>query len=163
MKKIILFAVATAIATPAFAAPGDSATANGVATAEVVSPITLQHTGNALDFGTFTTGDVPGSVVVDRLGNGSVGSGDVTLVAGSVEAADEFTVGGDSNRTFTITTAAGSVTNGTDTMNFTTDAPATGTLVGGSATFNVGGELFVNGGESAGTYSGSYEVTVAYN
>ena len=164
MQKLILFAVATAISAPAMAAPGDSATGTGAATAEVVSPITLTHvTGASLNFGTFTTGSISGSILVDQAGNGSVNSGDVTLVSGSTEAADQFTVGGDSNRAFTITTGAGSVSNGTDTMAFSTSAPASGTLVGGAASFSVGGELFVNGGESAGVYNGSYSVTVAYN
>jgi len=163
LKKIAIFAVAAAISSPAFAAPGDTASANGAATAEVVAPITLTHTPSAaLDFGTFTTGTTGGTIAVTQAGV-ATDSGDVTLVSGSSEAADAFTVAGDAGRTFTITTGAGSVAKGGTTMAFTTSAPATRTLTGGAAAFNVGGTLTVAGGEAAGTYTGSYNVTVAYN
>ncbi|MBD2843117.1 DUF4402 domain-containing protein [Erythrobacter rubeus] len=165
MKKLILLAAASAVVSaPAMAAPGDTSTAQGSATAEVVAPITLTHVTNAaLDFGTFTTGDNGGTVVVDLAGDGT-DSGDVTLIGGSAEAADAFTVAGDASRSFSITTSAGSVGNGTDTMNFTTNAPTDGTLNGsGAAAFSVGGTLTVAGGESAGVYTGTYDVTVAYN
>lgn len=163
-KVIILAAVAAFIAAPASAAPGDTSTAQGAATAEVVAPITLVHVnGASLNFGTFTTGDAGGTVVVDLAGAGTA-TGEVTLLGGSTEAADAFTVEGDANRAFTIATANGSVTNGTDTMNFTTSAATAGTLdAAGAAAFAVGGTLSVTGGQSAGTYTGSYNVTVAYN
>ena len=169
MKKIAILSAAAvaALANPAFAAPGDSDTENGAATAEVVAPITLTHTtGATLDFGTFTTGDTGGTVVVTRAGNGTA-SGDVTLVQGSLEAADQFTVEGDPSRRFSITTGTGSVSNGAATpvtMDFVTDARANETLdVNGDAAFSVGGTLTVVGGEPAGVYTGSYAVTVAYN
>ena len=165
MKKILLgVAAATILAAPAMAAPGDTATAQGSATAEVVAPITLNHVTNAaLSFGTFTTGTTGGTVVVDQAGDG-VASSDVTLIGGSLESADAFTVAGDNGRSFSITTTSGSVSNGTDTMDFTTDAPQSGTLSAtGTASFAVGGTLTVAGGESAGDYSGTYDVTVTYN
>lgn len=165
MKKLIILAAsAAAISTSAAAAPGDTSTAQGAATAEVVAPITLEHVnGAALNFGIFTTGDAGGTVVVDQLGAGAA-TGEVSLLGNSVEAADAFTVAGDANRTFTIATTGGSVSNGSDSMNFTTNADATGALdAAGAASFSVGGTLSVAGGESAGTYTGSYNVTVAYN
>ena len=66
------------------------------------APITLTHvTGAVLDFGTFTTGDTGGTVVVTRGGNGSA-TGDVTLVQGSLEAADQFTVEGDAGHPLVV-------------------------------------------------------------
>lgn len=165
MKKLLVLAVtAAAISAPAMAAPGDTSTAQGAATAEVVAPITLAHTnGAALNFGTFTTGDAGGSVVVDQAGVGTA-TGEVTLLGGSVEAADSFTVAGDANRAFTIATTGGTVSNGSDSMAFTTSAATSGLLnASGTAAFSVGGALSIAGGESAGTYTGSYSVTVAYN
>ena len=146
------------------AAPGDTATAQGSATAEVVAPITLSHVPTAaLDFGTFTTGTAGGTVTVDAAGAGTAG-GEVTLIGTSVEAADQFEVTGDADRTFSITTTSGSVSNGTDTMSFTTSAAASGTLdASGADDFVVGGVLTVAGGESAGVYNGTYDVTVAYD
>ncbi|MGB7408594.1 MAG: hypothetical protein WA908_08810, partial [Pontixanthobacter sp.] len=64
MKKIILATFAAAIAVPAVAAPGDTDSADGVATAEIVAPISIVHDANAvLDFGTMVT-DVAGTVTV---------------------------------------------------------------------------------------------------
>ena len=165
MKKIVLVAAAAAMfSTPAFAAPGNSDQEDGAATAEVVAPLTLTHVvGAALDFGTFTSGTTGGTVTVSRAGNGTAG-GDVTLMPGSVEAADSFTVEGDPGRRFAIVTGAGSVTSGSDSMAFTTNARANHTLdASGNASFTVGGELTVGADQAAGVYNGSYTVTVTYN
>jgi hypothetical protein len=155
MKKIVLAAaVAALLPTSAFAA-----TDQGEATALVVSPITITHrVGAVLDFGAFAAAS--GQVSVDTAGVGST-SGVVQL--GTVSA-DAFDVSGDFNRSFSIATNSGSVTNGTDTMTFTTTAAASGMLDGtGNASFSVGGTLTVGGTESAGTYTGSYDATVEYN
>lgn len=166
MKKahVIASAVAALVSTPALAAPGNSATAQGEATATVIAPITLTHdVGAALSFGTFTAGN-GGTVTVNKNnGNGTAG-GDVTLVSGSVESADSFTVGGDPNRAFQVTTANGTVSDGSNTMTFTTDVKKNHTLDGsGAATFTVGGELTVPDSAPAGTYTGQYDATVTYN
>lgn len=165
MKKIILVAAALAVfSTPALAAPGNTDQEDGAATAEVVSPLTLTHTvGASLNFGTLTAGDNGGTVVVTRAGNGTA-SGDVTLMPGSVEAADAFTVAGDASRSFSITTTDSTVDDGTNSMAFTTDARANHTLdASGVASFTVGGTLNVGVGQAAGVYSGTYSVTVTYN
>jgi hypothetical protein len=48
-------------------------------------------------------------------------------------------------------------------MPATTDAPATALIGGGgSVIFNVGGQLTVGALQAAGTYSGNYDVSVAY-
>jgi hypothetical protein len=165
VKKILLVAASLAMfSTPAFAAPGNTDSEDGAATAEVVSPLTLTHdVGAALDFGTFSTGDTGGTVTVTRAGNGTA-SGDVTLMPGSVEAADAFTVAGDPSRRFGIVTTDSTVDLGTDSMAFTTDARANHTLdAAGAATFTVGGALTVVGTEGPGVYTGTYSVTVTYN
>ncbi len=165
VKKIVLVAAALAVfSTPALAAPGNSSTADGAATAEVVAPLTLTHTpGAVLNFGTLTSGTGGGTVVVTRAGNGTAG-GDVTLMPGSVESADQFSVEGDATRRFSIDAGAGSVTSGANSMAFTTDARANHTLdAAGVATFSVGGTLTVGADQPEGIYTGVYTVTVAYN
>ena len=155
MKKIVLAAAVAALtATPALAA-----TDQGVATANVVAPITITHTtGAALDFGAFAAASGQVSVTA-----GGFGSSTGVVQLGTVSA-DSFDVAGDSGRTFSITLTGGTVSNGTDTMSFTTTAATTGTLSGlGAASFTVGGTLSVAGTESAGTYTGSYDATVEYN
>jgi len=165
VKKIILASVIALVsATPAFAASGNTSSANGSATATIVAPIVLTHTsGAALGFGRFTTG-TGGSVTVSAAGAGSVG-GDVAFVPGSTNSADAFTVTGDASRSFSITTGAGTVSNGTDTINFTTSASASSSTLSGTGTgsFTVGGSMTLAGTESAGAYTGSYSATVTYN
>ena len=165
MKKLLLAAaVAAALPGSAYAASGNTSTANGTATATVVAPIVLTHTPSAaLNFGKFTTG-TGGSVTVSAAGVASVG-GDVGLVPGSTSSADAFTVAGEGGRSFSIATTGGSVTSGSASMTFTTVPSATSATLGtsGTASFTVGGTLTVSGTAVAGSYSGTYSATVAYN
>jgi len=165
MKKILLSAViALSVAAPAYAASGNTSTTAGAAAANVIAPIVLTHTsGSTLNFGSFTTG-TGGSVVVTSGGVGST-TGDVGFVPGSSEAADQFSVKGDNTRNFSISTAAGTVSNGATSIAFTT-TPSAGsgtTSASGTATFSVGGTLTVVGTEGAGAYTGTYNATVAYD
>ena len=167
MKKIALATLATVLAAgAAHAAPttGNTSTTQGAATATVVAPIVITHdAADVLNFGTFTVG-TGGTVTVDTSGVGTFG-GDVGEVTGSTNSEDMFSVTGDPDRSFDITTTGGTVSNGTDTMSFTTEASGTtGTLDNtGATTFTVGGELTVAGSESEGEYTGSYDATVTYN
>jgi len=165
VKKIILASVIAMVsATPAFAASGNTSSANGSATATIVSPIVLTHdSGAALGFGRFTTG-TGGTVTVSVAGVGSVG-GDVGFVPGSSNSADAFSVTGDAARSFSIATGAGTVSNGTTSINFTTTASASSSTLSGTGTgsFTVGGTLTLAGTEAAGAYTGSYSATVTYN
>lgn len=163
MKKIVLAVLAGTVAMPALAAPGDTATTQGTATAQVVAPIAITHNaGAALSFGTMTAGN-GGLVRVDAAGAGTV-SGEVRLVAGGTTSADAFTVTGDANRAFSITTGNGTVTAGANSMAFTTTAAASGTLnASGTTSFRVGGTLTVASNQAAGSYTGSYNATVTYN
>ena len=169
MKKIILastavFGIAMASPAPAFAGTGNTSTATGSATATIVAPIVLTHpVGAALNFGRFTTG-TGGTVSVTAAGTGSVGS-DVTFVPGSTNAADSFTVAGDSSRAFAITTTGGNVTSGATNLAFTTTASAASATLsaGGTSSFTVGGTLTVSGTAPAGAYTGTYSATVTYN
>lgn len=168
MKKIIFasssLALAAAIAAPAAAAPGDTASTNGVASAEIVAPIAIAHDTNAvLDFGTMVT-DTAGTVTVTALGVATATG--PKLMSGSISSADAFTVSGDNGRSFSIVTGAGTVTSGADTMSFTTvPSAATGTLgaTSGEAGFTVGGVLTVAANQAAGAYTGSYSATATYN
>jgi hypothetical protein len=170
MMKKILFSAALAmtasatVSAPAFAASGSTATAPGIAVANVVSAIVLVHTpGASLNFGSFSTG-TGGTVIVTATGVGST-TGDTAFVTGTLEAADQFLVKGDGARSFTISTAPGTVANGATSIAFTTaPSAASNTLsVLGIYSFSVGGTLTLAGTEAAGLYNGSYNATVAYN
>ncbi|WP_068075831.1 DUF4402 domain-containing protein [Novosphingobium lentum] len=166
MKKIIISAAMVALsATAAHAASGNTANATGSATAIIVSPIRITHNaGASLNFGTVTAG-TGGTVVVSQAGGGSV-TGDVGTVAGNSNSADAFTVTGDLIRAFNISTSTGNTvsTGGAlpSTMAFSLSAPSTGALLLGTYALNVGGTLTVGAAQAAGSYSGSYTVTVTY-
>jgi hypothetical protein len=169
MKKIVLAAAVVALsAGSAFAATpsGNTSTLTGSANATVIAPIVLTHTsGAALSFGTFSAG-TGGTVEVTSGGTGTV-TADVGEVTGSSYSADGFTIAGDNGRSFTVTTASGTVARtGGGSMTFTTSPSiSTGTLdsTTGEATFAVGGILTVGSGQTAGAYSGTYDVTVTYD
>ncbi|NML96171.1 DUF4402 domain-containing protein [Novosphingobium olei] len=166
MRKTILSAVALVLPFGAAqAAPANTSSASGSATATVVAPIVLTHTTSAaLNFGKFTSGTTSGTIAVSAAG-AATASGDVTLLPGSASSADSFAVAGEAGRAFSIATTNGSVTNGAASMTFTTSpSSVSGTLgSGGTATFTVGGTLSVPASATAGSYSGSYSATVTYN
>lgn len=165
LKKILLVAASlAALSSPAMAAPGNSDQADGTATAEVVAPITITHApADSLNFGIFTAGTAGGLITVPASGVTTAG-GDVTLLTGSTETADYFTVSGDAGRSFSISAGNGTVDSGANSMSFTTLSALSGTLDGtGSAGIFVGGTLSVGASQAPGVYTGTYTVTVAYN
>jgi hypothetical protein len=156
-----------------------SASANGTATANVIRPITITAT-RSLAFGNVVPGAAIGTLVVDSAGAQSV-TGGVTQPGsqkGTVTSA-QFTVGGEGNFTYTLTipTAPVTISDGATTPNtmtvdtFTSDVATTagaGRLSGaagtaGTQTVSVGGTLNVGAGQTAGSYIGTFAVTVAYN
>jgi hypothetical protein len=152
----------------AWAAPpvtgSTTANATGSATATVLSPIVVTHNaGAALAFGSFTAGS-GGTVIVSPAGARSA-TGGAALVLGSPGGADAFVVEGDPNRGFAVVTGAGTVSFGGASMAFTTlPSLTTGTLsAAGAGAFTVGGTLSVPATAAAGSYAGSYSVTVNYN
>jgi hypothetical protein len=170
MKKLFLAVATAAFAVPAAAAPGNTATAtDGSATAQIVSPITITHvSGDTLNFGVIVPDSAGSSVIsITTGGIGSVASGGAVVVDASAQGSDSFDVTGDANRSFSIVTTGGTVSNGAQTMAFTTtyaSGAGSGTLsVGGTANFTVGGDLTVGAAQASGTYTGSYSATVTYN
>ncbi|MDP3360026.1 MAG: DUF4402 domain-containing protein [Lutibacter sp.] len=150
----------------------DSATSDAFAT--IVSPISITHDGIDLEFGTIISG--VGTVTVTT---GSVRSFTVAAMnpgdQGATPTAAVFSVAGQPNYTYSIafTNATETLTEtGFDTMSAGTFVASTlsegigavGTLDGsGDDTLNVGATLTVTAGLNTGLYTGSFEVTVAYN
>jgi len=164
-RILVLAAMAAGVtfAGAAHAASGSTSTASGSVSTTVIAPIVLTHTsGSALSFGKITVGS-GGTVVVTAAGAGSV-TGAVNIAPGSTTSADAFTLTGDNSRNFGITTTGSTITNGTKTMAFiTSPSAASGTTSSsGTANFTVGGTLTVTGTEGAGSYTGTYNVTVTY-
>ncbi len=132
-------------------------------TATLDAPISISSSGD-MDFGTMVTTGTAGTVTVTPAGARS--SVNVDLLGG-VPAAASFDVTGEGNANYSITfPSSATLTSGANTMTidtFTDDAGANPRLTGGSETFNVGATLNVGATQAAGTYSGTFSVTVNYN
>ncbi len=133
-------------------------------TITLLAPISISVGAN-MDFGTMVPTGIPGGTVTVTPA-GAISSVNVDLFGG-FPAAAAFDVTGASGQAYFITLpSSATLTSGGDTMNvdtFNHDAGASPSLVGGSDTFNVGATLHVGPTQAAGTYSGTFTVTVNYN
>lgn len=146
----------------------DNATASAFAT--IVSPIEITKTVD-LQFGTIIKGVGTVTVATDNartFSNTALNPGD----QGTTPAAAVFTVSGEGAYTYSIafTNATENLTNGAVTMvagsfvALSSDGEGlTGTLALGADTIKVGATLTLDNDEIPGLYTGSFQVTVAYN
>lgn len=145
----------------AFSGGALAATATGTANATVLTPIAISA-GTALNFGTLSANASGGTVTVTAAGARST-TGTVVVTSGAFSAAS-FTVTGTGSSTFAVTYPASfNVTSGANNMAVTVTGAATGTLASGTATLPVGGTLTVGAAQAAGSYTGTYTMTVEYN
>lgn len=149
---------------------------NGTANAVLVTPISISET-TQLNFGSISNGWLsagPGSsnVVVNDDGVTATSYGtNLAAVSPATDTRGVFAVSGSGTLAYTITIPASTtITDGSTNMNvaLTTRTASTGpgtagTLSGGADTVYVGGTLTVSDTNAAGTYSGTYAITVAYN
>jgi len=172
-----LAALALTSSAVAVAAPGDSETLTGEVNISVVEPIGIQNVAD-LRFGRIIQPTAAGTLTVDPNGastetGGVVGNSNTPQVTnGRGRAA--FAVFGDPNRYFAVfglaastTVSNGSATMTVDQFQVGTNAP---TLFGifirldgtGYAPVFIGGRLNVAANQQAGSYSGTYPVSVFY-
>jgi Mat/Ecp fimbriae major subunit len=162
LRRAVL--AATAAATLGSAGSALAASASATATATIVQAITLTNTAS-LNFGSIAPNTTGGNVVVDSADTRS--SCDAGFCSGTVTSA-AFTVAGAPSYNYSITlpTTSASLTGAGTAMtvsSFAHSAGATPALSAtGAASFKVGGTLAVGGGQTAGTYTGSFSVTVDY-
>lgn len=170
MKKLIalfagLFLMTIAAQNVIAQNPIASATANSSAT--IIQPISIVKVeGKDLLFGNIIASAAGGSVVIATTGTPTLTGVAAPSVPGTRQAAT-FTVTGMAGVTYAITLPASTnLTSGGNTMtvdNFLSDPNGTGLLTGGTQTLNVGAKLNVGPAQPAGTYTGSFAVTVGYN
>ena len=171
MKKLILGALFLTIfaASNAYGQGANSASATANAKARVISPITLAVAGvTELNFGDVVPSTVTAGTVSLTAAGIRTAAGGVTLGSSTAVAVPTFNVGGQANATYAITLPAGAstLTSGANTMTVDTftGSKATGTLsAGGADSFTVGGTLHVAANQAAGSYAGTFSVTVTYN
>ena len=155
----------TAIGIAGFGSSGaQAASVNGTANATIVQAIGISAV-NTLEFGDILNG-AANTVTVSTAGARSA-TDNTQLIGGTVQAAS-FNITGDGNRAYTITLPADGVVTLTGpgpamaVNGFNHDAGATPALTAGADSFNVGADLVVANGQTAGAYTGSFTVTVNY-
>jgi hypothetical protein len=175
MNRLLKIALATAavsaLAAPAFAQSSDLVSTTG--TTRIMQPISIEK-DNDLAFGSVvkpTSGTNTITVPVDSDDAEISGGGNGALAASATGNAD-FTVTGEGGSTYSISTPATfnmTRVSGSETLTVTLAASdPTGTLSNaagaeGTDTFTVGGSFDVASTTVIGSYTGSFNVTVAYN
>jgi len=162
MKKItfILFALITGT-TFAQNAATDSGTAT--VNAEIVSPISITD-GTDLNFGRII-GNTSGGTVTVATDNERTASNDDLLAPSTDVQAASFTVKAAYGYNYKITIPSIELTGAGDVMPVEFTSSLGNTNVQGSGAdqiLNVGGKITVNSSQAEGDYTGTVEVTVAY-
>jgi len=142
-----------------------AATSTANASAVILTPISITN-NTALAFGdVYPDTAAGGTVLLDPTGARTAGG--AAALGATPGAAAQFTVSGQASALYTITLPAAAVTLTSGANNMTIDSflsDGTGTLDGtGNEIINVGATLNVNANQPAGTYSGTFDVTVNYN
>ncbi len=165
-----LAVVGAALAAVSFGSAANAATtASATATAEILSTLAIVN-NTGLRFGTIAVNGA-GSATVG--GDGST-SCSASLVCAGTRAPASYTITGSdtvgvaltvptTNATLTYVGWLGGGAAPTMTVSgFNAYFPTGTTLVGGTTTVQVGGVLAVAAAQAAGTYSGSFDVSVEY-
>lgn len=172
IRTITLSMVVTLVAFGAFAQ--SSATDTATANAEIIQAITLVYdAANPLEFGLIAQPAAADTVTVTAAAapTRTAANDGTILLAGTTITAAKFDMTGDPNRTFAVTLPAdGTVTisNGATTMpvnGFSASCTGAGCALDGAGTFTlyVGGSLGVSASQATGAYTGTFDVTAAYN
>ena len=142
-------------------------TASADASANIVEPLQITKTAD-LKFGNIAAGPSAGQVDMS-ISDVRTATGGVTLIAaGNVSNAAAFDIIGYADASFTISLPASIlIASGANDMlvdNFTSSLGAASTLdAAGAAALKVGATLNVDANQPVGLYTGSFDVTVAYN
>jgi Mat/Ecp fimbriae major subunit len=161
-------AIGITLAVSVLLSAGTANAATGGATVQIVNAIGISNTVG-LNFGQVIGGSGASVVTVTPGGVRTLTSGTAVLAGGTVTAAS-FAVTGGIGAAYTVTLPATvGLTSGANTLTITsvTSSPsgAAGLLdSSGAQTLLVGGVLAIPAGPAAsGIYSGTFDVTVAYN
>ena len=176
MKNNLRISAAAAVALSLGMASSANAatTATADAQAEILSAlaVVIDVTNDTLDFGSLADGGIVGSANVVLDPTGTISTCPATVLCAGVTAAPTFHVTGAAGNVVNITFPSATTTLtesvSTDTMtvqSFTTGAPSNQITLSAAGTqdFTVGGTLVMTPGLSTGTYTGTFDVAVAYN
>lgn len=172
LQRATFMRVGTIIGEIAVLALGVSAhAATRTATANVrtaiIAPLSITK-ANDLSFGNIVPSATAGSVTINQVSGAATKTGGVTLF-GTANHAASFNVTGSGGHNYVITVGAAPTltrAGGTQTMKVTAlvlnGAKTRAMPATGKATLTLGGTLAVAANQVAGTYSGTFTVSVAY-
>lgn len=158
MKKYLLIAGLVLLSGSAYAV-----TATGTAKAIIKKALTVTEQ-TPMNFATIQTPSAGGTVTISSAGVVSTSATGFTF--SGTPAAGNFSITGDASTPVTVTFTNGTLTGPGTSMslqNFTT-TPASSITIGsgGTLSLSVGADLVVGANQTAGTYNGSYQITVSY-
>jgi hypothetical protein len=174
MKKVLILLVAVIMIAGYSTNLMAQATENTAAAAKVVTPLTITET-SSLHFGTMAVlAGTPGTCVLSTQGARTQTGGVNLSVQAPTASNAAYNVAGAVNTTYaitipsTITVTAGAANMTINSLLARTASAGTdgltGTLSGsGTDNFTIGGTLNVLAGQVTGIYTGTFDVTVAYN
>jgi hypothetical protein len=168
--SVKLFALGMILAGIGVNANAQTNSANAAATATVKKALTIAKVTD-LAFGTFAGKSTATSDVI--VSNAGVRSGSADMIGTAGVAAAQFTITGENNQEVAITLPVADITlsDGAshsmtiDDASFNCDQTVAGVALSGtgSLTINVGATLSVGINQAAGSYTGSFAVSVNYN
>ena len=167
MKKLALLSAVAFVGLSAQATAIASNTASGNASATIVAAINVAES-TALKFGNVAAGASPGTVVVTTAGIRS-NFGGAVLIPGGGEVQGIFDVTGAINANYAVASPDGTTTTTLTgpgpamTVDAFTTAHNTALDGVGHDLLSVGATLHVAANQTAGSYVGTYPVTVNYN
>ena len=148
--------------------PAAAATQSASVTANAVKPLVISKLQD-LDFGSVTLG--PGTwsnASVSLSQSGAFSCTSANVVCSGVTSVAQYNVQGSNKQTVRISAPNVTLVNQSDptkTLTLVTDAPATILLTSSGipgTNFSIGGSVTLNSTTAAGTYSGTFNVTVDY-
>jgi spore coat protein U-like protein len=172
LAPMLIAAAAVAAAAPAMAQSSSTASVTG--TMNVTQPLQLSKTTD-LTFGTIMRpASGSGNVSIDATTGARTVTGNASGVTGGSNATPTraaFTVSGEGgmNITVTVPSSMNMTRGGLDPITVSLNSTMGGGQLSGSAgstgtaSFGVGGQLAISNTTPTGAYSGTFNVTVAYN
>jgi len=159
--------ISLAVGAAAVAAPAHAVTQSASVKVTVVKPLSLTALQN-MDLGTITlNGGTWSTTTVGISRTGAFTCGSNVICSGAPQVA-RFKVTGTNKMTVLITTPAVTLTNQSDptqTLTMTVDSPGSVTMTSSGEpgiNFDLGGSITLSSATADGTYSGTMNVTVAY-
>lgn len=166
--QIIARALTALLSAASIASPAAGATQSAVINASVSKSLVLASLQN-LDFGTITLG--PGTwsnATVSLSQTGTIACGGANLICSGATQAAIYNVQGSNRQTVNISAPNVTLVNQSDatkTLILVTNAPATVVLTSSGHPgndFSIGGSVTLSSTTAAGTYVGTFNVTVDY-